>query len=220
MPAPVKYIPGFISDPGGIFAELLTLDWERRSDAPRCEYYCNDRQVPYVYGQGRGRRLYEPRPYSPAILTVREALEALSKVRFEVCFLNRYLDQSDHLGWHSDDSPEMDDDRPIGIVSFGVEREICFRKKPESLTDAAEDRRDGGDRRWILRRTEGRRTEGLPEEKVMLANGSLCLMEPHMQESWQHKIPKASFKCGERISLTFRGYVAGAEPCLQGHSGR
>ena len=28
-----------------------------------------------------------------------------------------------------------------------------------------------------------------------------------MQDTWQHRIPKASFQCGERISLTFRGYV-------------
>ncbi len=38
-------------------------------------------------------------------------------------------------------------------------------------------------------------------------NGSLCLMHAKMQETWQHRIPKASFSCGERISLTYRGYV-------------
>ena len=44
------------------------------------------------------------------------AIEAYTELKFEVCFLNRYHDQSDHLGWHADDSPEMDDSRPIGIV--------------------------------------------------------------------------------------------------------
>ena len=142
MSAPVKYVPGFVSDPARAFAELLTLDWERRPDAPRCEYYCNDLNLPYMYGRGKGRRLYEPRPYNPTILAIRAALEAMTGSKFEVCFLNRYLNQSDHLGWHADDSPEMDDARPIGVVSLGVEREIWFRKKPESLV-ANEDRREG-----------------------------------------------------------------------------
>lgn len=30
---------------------------------------------------------------------------------------NIYLVQTDQLGWHADDSPEMDDARPIGIVT-------------------------------------------------------------------------------------------------------
>lgn len=102
---------------------------------------------------------------------------------FEVCFLNRYLDQSDHLGWHADDSPEMDDARPIAVISLGVEREIWFRPIP---------------------------VKGEPPQevsKVRLGHGSLFLMHPGMQETHQHRIPKASSLCGERISLTFRGYT-------------
>lgn len=29
------------------------------------------------------------------------------------------------------------------------------------------------------------------------------------QDNWMHRIPKAAFQCGARISLTFRGYVKG-----------
>ncbi len=95
-----------------------------------------------------------------------------------MCFLNRYLNQSDQLGFHSDDSPEMDDDRPIVTVSLGAEREIWFA--PIS------DKKD--------------------LTKVKLENGSACTMLPQMQTDWMHRIPKASFLCGERISLTFRGW--------------
>jgi alkylated DNA repair dioxygenase AlkB len=112
-------------------------------------------------------------------MEIRKALEALTASTFEVCFLNRYLNQSDHLGWHADDSPEMDDARPIGIVSLGVEREIWFAPKGKA--------------------------SGVT--KVKLEHGSLCVMAEGMQDAWMHRIPKASFQCGERISLTFRGYV-------------
>lgn len=186
MRAPVLYYPNFVADPDAALARLRDdLDWERRSDAPRCEYYCNDAQRPYVYGVGRGRRLYEPRPYHPAILAIRQELEQLAGATFEVCFLNRYLNQSDHLGWHADDSPEMDDARPIASVSLGVAREIWFRPAGSAAT--------GADPRI---------------ERLLLGHGSLCLMAPGMQDTWQHRVPKASFQCGERISLTFRGYVA------------
>lgn len=179
MNPPITYIAAFVTDPDRLFEELKSLDWEHR-DAPRQEYYCNDFPEPYVYGRDRGRRLYEPRPYTSAITTIRQALEAHTNEKFEVCFLNRYLNQSDHLGWHADDSPEMDDARPIGVVSLGVEREIWFRSNNDRVSEPT---------------------------KLKLGHGSLCLMHAGMQDLWQHRIPKASFQCGERISLTFRGYV-------------
>ncbi len=179
MKAPIKYYDKFFPNADELFTSLRDeLEWERRDTAPRCEYYCNDFPEFYIYGRGRGERLYEPRPYHESILSIRKELENLTGTVFEVCFLNRYLNQSDHLGWHADDSPEMDDSRPIGIVSLGVEREIWFKNL------------------------------AAPEiEKLTLGHGSLCLMLPGMQETHYHRIPKASFKCGERISLTFRGYV-------------
>jgi alkylated DNA repair dioxygenase AlkB len=194
MKAPTQYIPNFVQDPDRTLEALQNgLEWERRSDAPRCEYYCNDFPNPYVYGRGRGVREYLPRPMIPAILAIRLELEKLAPTlypnivpKFEVCFLNRYLNQSDHLGWHADDSPEMDDARPIVTVSLGVEREICFRPKKQFDATVYEDQ---------------------SETRLKLGNGSACFMAPGMQDRFEHRIPKASFQCGERISLTFRGYV-------------
>jgi alkylated DNA repair dioxygenase AlkB len=183
--APVTY--KFVSDPDKAFAALRNdLDWERRGDAPRCEYYCNDTPTPYVYGRGKGRRLYEPRPYHPVIREIRKDLEALTGATFEVCFLNRYLDQKDQLGWHADDSPEMDDARPIGIVSLVFEREIWFKQIMEARPELPVQ---------------------LDPERLKLQHGSLALMAPGMQNTHMHRIPKSPVQCGERISLTFRGYI-------------
>lgn len=176
---PITYHSKFIAEPDKAFIALRDeLDWEKR-DAPRHEYYCNDFPNPYVYGKNKGQRLYNPRPWHPVILEIRKALEDFTNTKFEVCFLNRYLNQSDHLGWHADDSPEMDDARPIGVISLGVEREILFR-------DIA-----------LM----------LEIKRLKLEHGSLCLMQAGMQDEYEHRIPKASFQCGERISLTFRGYI-------------
>jgi alkylated DNA repair dioxygenase AlkB len=197
MKAPVTYHPKFVPDADAAFESLKNdLEWERRDDAPRCEYYCNDYPKPYIYGRGNGRRLYEPRPYHAVVLSIRKALEETTKATYEVCFLNRYLNQSDHLGWHADDSPEMDDARPIVTVSLGVEREIWFREKKEAV-------------RVSTIPMMGSVVEELvyPIEKLKLEHGSAAIMATGMQDAWQHRIPKAGFQCGERISLTFRGYV-------------
>ena len=179
MKAPVTYIPDFVSNADEAFVRLKSeLDWERRESTPRSEYYCNDTPLPYVYGRGRGQRLYHPKPYHSIILDIRKALEDITHAKLDVCFLNRYLNQSDQLGWHADNSPEMDDSRPIVTVSLGVEREIWFRTVGESDI-----------------------------EKLLLQHGSAAIMAPGMQDTHEHRIPKASFQCGERISLTYRGYV-------------
>jgi alkylated DNA repair dioxygenase AlkB len=183
--APIEYIPEFIAEPDMAFATLRDeLAWQQRDSTPRKEYYSNDIEVPYVYGKGRGQRLYEPQPWHPVTLAIREALTAHTGTKFEVCFLNYYPDQNHHLGYHADDSPEMDDARPIAIVSLGVEREIWFRRQDE----------------------KGQ------HEALKLGHGSLCLMKPGMQDTHYHRIPKASFLCGGRISLTYRGYVEAVVP--------
>jgi alkylated DNA repair dioxygenase AlkB len=200
MEAPITYLPGFFKNPDDLFAALQKADWLRHEDSNRCEYYCNDFPLPYTYGRGRGVRTYQVQPYLPEILEIRAALEAEAKTVFEVCFLNRYLNQSDSLGWHADDSPEMDDARPIGIVSFGVEREIWFRPKPRTLEAM------GDQDMWSALADVSQKP--VPDiQKLKLGHGSLCLMGAGMQDLWEHRIPKASFQCGERISMTFRGYV-------------
>lgn len=176
----ILYIPEFYpkDEADKIIDNLMNLDWLRVDNTPRMEYYCNAKEVPYTYGRGRGIREYKPQPFSEEITKIRKNLERLFKCDLEVCFLNRYENQRDHLGWHADDSPEMDDDRPIIIVTFGVEREIWFKEQ------------EGSDH----------------IEKLTLGHGSVCVMPAHFQENHFHRIPKASFNCGRRISLTFRGY--------------
>lgn len=175
------FVPAWLpkEEADAAFAALRDMSgWERRADAPRSEFYCNDFGLPYTYGRGRGERTYHPQPWTPTLLDIRQRLEKLFSCAFEAVFLNAYRDASDQLGWHSDNSPEMDDARPICVVTVGAERDIAFRPMGEKT-----------------------------EKRVRLTHGSLLVMPPGYQDTHEHRIPKASFKCGQRISMTYRGWI-------------
>jgi alkylated DNA repair dioxygenase AlkB len=216
VPAPITYVPNFVQSHEEYFNRLWNeLAWIDVA-GPRLEYYINDFPVPYTYGKGNGQRSYDPQPMHEVIAAMRADLEKLTGSKFEVCFLNGYRDGSDQLGWHEDDSPEMDDERPIAIISLGAKREIYFRTTPgrrcpdclgkvgmqhgpDCNREAEMEIIDDHCQTYLFQETV---------EKVWLESGSLCLMQPGMQDTHQHRIPKAStHNCGPRISLTFRGYV-------------
>jgi alkylated DNA repair dioxygenase AlkB len=179
--APLTYVPGFVALPDAAFDILReNLAWERRGATPRREYYCNDAGVPYSYGKAEYAREYLPQAWHPVLRMLQTKVQALTNTAFEVCFLNGYENSRDQLGWHADNSISMDDKRPIAILSLGAEREIWFRPTGSRNLDEV--------------------------EKLKLRHGSLCLMAAGMQDTHEHRIPKAGFECGPRISLTFRGY--------------
>lgn len=208
MSLPVNYISNFIKYPDASFFKLRSeLEWERRDDAPRSEYFCSDFEQPYTYGRGRGERTYYPRPYHSVIKSIREDLELFTGYTYEVCFVNLYLNGSDHLGWHSDNSPEMDDARPIASISLGSERDIHFRRIPHVCWSCNGSGRYDNSGSPKCSGCNGTGKEQNDTKRIRLQNGSLCIMLPGMQDEWQHRIPKTGFVCGERISLVFRGYV-------------
>lgn len=179
--APVTYKKGWIFYPEQAFTELMTeLDWVSVA-GNRLEYYVNQTGNPYVYGQGKNARAYQAQPMHPTILRIREQVEELTGEQYEVCFLNQYRDGKDNLGWHADNSPEMDDARHIAVVSLGQAREFWVRENPPAADSTV--------------------------NAFLLETGSIALMHPGMQDTHQHRIPRAGFSpCGPRISLTFRGY--------------
>ena len=173
-----QHLTKFVENPDNAFERLKNeLAWVRPSDS-RSEYYTNQVDVPYTYGSGRGMRTYDVQPTHEVIEQIREKLERVLGYKFEVCFLNYYLDGTDFLGWHADDSPEMDPERPIVTVSLGAEREIWFCQQNDKSQQV----------------------------HIKLPHGSAFVMRPGLQQTHFHRIPKASFICGPRISLTFRGY--------------
>lgn len=160
------------------YLELLTesLNWERRKDAPRSEYWTSTLGKPYTYGRGAGQRTYYSQPTYWPIERVKDILEERLGFRYEGCFLNMYKDGHDHLGWHSDDDPGINHARPIAVVSLGASRVLSMRSR-----------------------------NGADHDAVPLHTGSLLLMGAGMQQDWQHKITRGDREgLGPRISLTFR----------------
>lgn len=183
-----SYMKNFVMDADTVFRDLWdTLPWEKREDAPRRECWMNDPGKPYTYGRGAGERTYNPQPWHPVVKRIQSSLYYNGfKVNLDACFINGYENERHALGWHSDDSPEIDQTRPIAVISFGAPREIWFRRIPSSGNTVSSDN---------------------TVEKLLLEPGSLLMMFPGMQQTHQHRIPKHSAPCGPRISLTYRGLL-------------
>lgn len=166
-----------------LFSTLLGIDWEKR-DCPRWEKYYNDVSAPYTYGSGRGARTYEPSPWPAFVMSPRHNIESAFNIDYDVCFLNRYNGERDHLGWHSDDSPEMDPAYPIMVLSLGASRAIEFRVREDYTGPVS-----------------------FQPYSVTLESGDLLVMPAGFQQIAQHRIPKVDRKTDVRISLTFRKYL-------------
>ncbi len=194
-----EYDKDFMSNADAVnaFETLWTgLVWERRSDAPRYEYWTNVLERAYTYGTGNGIRTYEARPSNAIIDFIKLDLSERLGFLYEGCFLNGYdstKQKQDWLGWHEDDDLGINHDRPIAIVTlYGKEsaalRKIAFREK------------------LGIDATTGKMTYG-PVEEVFLENGSLMLMPAGFQSKYQHSIPKMANAWDSRISLTYRSLI-------------
>jgi alkylated DNA repair dioxygenase AlkB len=177
-------------DPDNKFNILWNeLDWERRDDAPRREYWYNTLNRPYSYGRGAGLRTYYPRPTHSVIEGITDILETELGFRYEGCFLNSYETSRDALGWHSDDDPGIDHNYPIAVVSlYGDGPSNGFRVIQTKKIASDSERSD--------------------IESFILKDGSLFLMDAGSQSTHLHRIPKAGFVAKPRISLTYRKLTA------------
>jgi len=135
-------------------------------------------KLTYTYGKGF-ERTYESVLMDSLVCSIMELINKEFLTSYNVCFLNHYADRHKHLGWHADDSPELDADHPIAVLSFGATRQIWVKEKDYS-------------------------GEIPDENKYELTNGSLFIMPKGFQEKYVYKIPKHDRECDGRISLTYR----------------
>lgn len=129
--------------------------------------------VPYAYS---GKR-WDPEPWHPELLRLKEALEKHSQRPYNSVLLNWYRDGADSMGWHSDDEAELGSEPCIASLSLGATRRFFFKHRSDKSMGTI--RKD-------------------------LENGSLLLMKGKTQEYWQHRVAKTKRPVGSRINLTFR----------------
>ena len=156
------------------------LNWWKRTSA-RFEYMMSDIPIKYTYGSGEFKRTYESMPFESFVKSTMMLLNNKFNTEYDICFLNRYDNEKMALGWHADDSPEIDIDHSIAVVSIGAEREIWVKEK-------------------------GFKGNIPDDNKYKLTDGSLFIMPAGFQKKYLHKIPKSDRPCGTRISLTYRKY--------------
>ncbi|XP_049803222.1 DNA oxidative demethylase ALKBH2-like isoform X1 [Schistocerca nitens] len=137
-------------------------------------------------------------PWPPLLLGMRDALSALTGVRFNFVLVNRYRDGNDHMGEHRDDEADLDAGAPIASLSLGAERPFVFKHR-----DA---------------RRRGPQHRDVPPVKLLLEHGSLLMMNPPTNRLWFHALPRRKSCQQPRINLTFRKMLPQPQPAQRKRS--
>jgi len=177
------YIDSYIPDLDGAIFKHLTdeLEWLNVTPARR-EFFMAFKPLSYAYGSGSNIRDYDSAEFSKPVQQMMDRLNQEYNCQYNVCFLNRYDNAKNQLGWHADDSPEMNMSHDICVISFGAAREIWWKHKEF-------------------------KGEIPKENRQLLGSGSLFVMPAGFQRNNLHKIPRWDRECSTRVSLTFRNYV-------------
>ena len=212
------YIPDYLANPlcqpliPMVEEELNALEWVTKRTA-RSEYFMSETERTYSYGnKGTGEESYTSKPFTRNVNALRETLNLEFDTQFNVCFLNKYDDQHQFLGWHADQFDGMREDQPIFVMSFGAVREIWVKPKFSPCPDCSgvgyDDSVAVGEKCQTCNGEGKIPTKGVvpDDQKFALAVGSLFIMPEGYQDTHLHKIPKHPQPCGPRISLTFRSF--------------
>ena len=120
--------------------------------------------------------IMQPHQFTPRLLALKKRIETKTDVTFTTCLFNLYRDGKDSNGWHADNEKELGKNPVIASISLGQER--YFHLKHRTKKDL--------------------------KHKMLLAHGSLLLMQGETQHHWLHQIAKTAKPIAERINLTFR----------------
>jgi len=138
---------------------------------PRQQVWMGDPHCSYKYSGV----LFEPEPWHPLVRQLTDWVNQLCQTHFNSVLLNWYADGQQHMGWHSDDEPELGNNPQIASLSLGQQR--FFDLKHKNLGT---------------------------QLKLELGHGSLLLMAGQCQQYWQHRVPKMAAAAEGRVNLTFR----------------
>lgn len=143
---------------------------------PRLVSWYGDPGAVYSYS---GITLH-PHEWTDTLLQIKHDVEASIQHRFNSVLLNLYRNESDSIGWHSDDEAELGESPVIASLSFGATR--IFKLKHKT----------GNTQKPI---------------SIELTDGSLLIMAGSTQKYWLHGIEKTRKSKDRRINLTFRNIV-------------
>lgn len=181
----IALVPGVIVEHAGAMASLIDelplapeslVIFGKPVETPRLVSFLGDPHARYGYSG----RVFEPRPWTPFLTSMRERVREVTGTRFDCVLVNHYRDGRDAMGWHADDEPELGPSAPkdvlIASLSLGAMRRFVLRHR---------------------RRTDDKRA-------LELGAGNLLVMGGATQHRWQHSVPRTAKVVGPRMNLTFR----------------
>lgn len=139
---------------------------------PRLTALFANNNKPYSYSN----IIMQPTAFTETLLSIKQAVEIPSAVRFTSCLANLYRDGRDSNGWHADNEKALGEQPVIASVSLGQARFFHLKH----------------------------RTHKTERHKLLLEHGSLLIMRGSTQSHWMHQIAKTARKIEPRINLTFR----------------
>ena len=117
-------------------------------------------------------------PWNTTLKKLKELVEKHSDESYNSCLLNLYHNGEEGVAWHSDDEKALGKGAAIASVSFGAERRFLFRHRHTKETI-----------------------------EIVLAPGSLLVMQGETQFHWVHRLPVTKKVTEARVNLTFRMMV-------------
>ena len=114
-------------------------------------------------------------PWTDSLLQLKQLVEACTDTTYNACLVNLYNDGEDGMAYHSDGEKDLLRHGAIASLSLGAERRFSFKHKSS-------------------------------KEKVelVLAHGSLLVMQGETQDHWLHRLPPVAGVLQPRVNLTFR----------------
>ena len=115
--------------------------------------------------------------WTPELLELKKLVEHKTGATFNSCLLNLYHTGEESMAWHSDDEKALGRQPVIASISLGAERKFAFKHKKTKEVIS-----------------------------LLLAPGSLLLMQGETQANWWHRLPPTKKVSEARINLTFRTF--------------
>ncbi len=182
--APVTIIKNYLSikQQGELFKESDSFDWQQPEinifgkfhPIPRSQIWFADKGCDYYYSN----LLIKAQSWPYFVNQLRFQLNEHFNMKLNGVLVNRYKNGTEHMGWHSDDEPEIMPCSDILSISFGAERDFVIQHKTTRK-----------------------------KQVFTLESGDLLIMHSPMQQQWKHCLPKRLKIKEARINLTFRQLI-------------
>ncbi len=181
--AKISYFPNFFNEAEAHFyyeTFLKTLPWQQDDITVFGKTYAQPRLTALFANNNKSYSYsnitMQPHNFSNDLLAIKHRIETKTDAIFTTCLANLYRDGQDSNGWHADNEKELGKNPVIASVTFGEARHFHLKHRRDKTL----------------------------REKLLLAHGSLLLMQGETQHHWLHQIAKTKRQIQPRINLTFR----------------